>query len=185
MIYSMIIVDCQNDFISGTLACKNAEEAVEQIIEFLNEQNDLDVFYSLDWHSPYNKSYKDNGGIWPVHCLQDTEGAKLEESFYSDVERSEFRPQPANLYYKGQDDEDDGYSAFEAVNEEDKILKDQIRQHVIVCGIATEFCVKETVLQLLEAEHSVSILTNGLGYVNEESHEEVLKELEAAGADLI
>jgi nicotinamidase/pyrazinamidase len=185
MIYSVIIVDCQNDFISGSLPCQNGDAAVAHIIDFLNEQDEVDVFYSLDWHSPNHQSFRVNGGPWPVHCVAGTPGAELHEDFYDRVERSEFRPQPANRFYKGTVDDQEEYSACKAVSEEEKVLEDQIRQHVIVCGLASEYCVRETALELLDAEHQVSILENGVGYIDEAEHLKNMKELQESGIDLI
>ena len=59
----LIIVDCQYDFIDGSLACSHSREAVRNIIAFANA-NDVECMYTSDWHSKTNKSFKINGGIW-------------------------------------------------------------------------------------------------------------------------
>ena len=74
---SLVIVDCQYDFIDGTLACKHSHEAVEAIIHFLNT-HEVKALYTSDWHRPSNQSFKRNGGIWPDHCVQGTKGAELD-----------------------------------------------------------------------------------------------------------
>ena len=103
---SLIVVDCQYDFIDGSLACENAESAVKRIIRYIND-NDLRVFYSMDWHSRYNRSFKVNGGIWPEHCVQGERGARIHEDFFKLVEKDEARPSDENVFYKGMDDEID------------------------------------------------------------------------------
>ena len=77
---SLIIVDCQYDFIDGTLACKHSHEAVEAIIHFLNT-HEVKALYTSDWHRPSNQSFKRNGGIWPDHCVQGTKEQSLIRNF--------------------------------------------------------------------------------------------------------
>ena len=76
----LIIVDCQYDFIDGSLACSHSREAVRNIIAFANA-NDVECMYTSDWHSKTNKSFKINGGIWPVHCVAGSRGAEVSDEF--------------------------------------------------------------------------------------------------------
>ncbi len=181
---SLIVVDCQYDFIDGSLACENAESAVKRIIQYIND-NDLRVFYSMDWHSRYNRSFKVNGGIWPEHCVQGERGARIHEDFFKLVEKDEARPSDENVFYKGMDDEIEEYSAYEARNEHQAVLGDSLEDEVIVAGIASEFCVRETVLALLQDGHRVGILKEGLGYVDSEEHLKNLEDLKSRGAQII
>lgn len=180
----LIVIDCQNDFISGSLACYNAISAVKKIVKYIN-QNDPLVYYSLDWHSEENKSFIHNGGIWPPHCIKDTFGAKLYKDFYSDIIRKESIPNENNMYYKGLDDEIEEYSAFDAKSKLGSSLKDSIEDSVVICGIASEFCVRETVLEFIKAEKMVYILSSGLGYVDINEHKKNLKQLEELGAVIL
>ena len=68
----LIIVDCQYDFIDGTLACAHSHEAVAWLVDFINT-HEVRVLYTSDWHSETNGSFKKNGGIWPVHCVAGSE----------------------------------------------------------------------------------------------------------------
>ncbi|WP_409227924.1 isochorismatase family protein [Gudongella sp. SC589] len=181
---SLIVVDCQYDFIDGTLACENAENAVNSIIKYINS-NDIKVHYSKDWHSIHNGSFKDNGGVWPVHCVQGERGARLHEDFYKHVEKDVKRPKEDNVFYKGIDDEVEEYSAYNAENSQKLSLKDALEDEVIVAGIASEYCVRETVLELLEAGHMVEILKDGLGYVDSEDHLKNLQDLMERGVRII
>lgn len=180
----LVIVDCQYDFIDGTLACGHSHEAVEALVRFINA-SPVRCLYTSDWHSASNGSFKVNGGLWPVHCVAGTKGAALDPLFAEKVERPENRPSGKNRFLKGQDDLVEEYSAFNGVNEEGKRLKDVVSSHVFVGGIATEYCVKETVLSLLQAGHSVTLLVNGLGYVSRADHEKTLKELKEKGVSLL
>nr|WP_302707658.1 isochorismatase family protein [uncultured Dialister sp.] len=180
----LVIVDCQYDFIDGTLACGHSHEAVEELVTFMNSHL-VRCLYTSDWHSPSNKSFKVNGGIWPVHCAAGTKGAELDPAFSEKVEKEENRPSPENRFLKGQDDEVEEYSAFNGVNREGKKLGDIASSHVYVGGIASEYCVKETVLSLLDSGRKVTLLVKGLGYVSEKDHEKTLAELKEKGVTLL
>lgn len=180
----LVVVDCQYDFIDGTLACAHAREAVRYLVNFIN-QNDVRVLYTSDWHSPQNGSFEKNGGIWPVHCVAGTHGAEIAQEFTKDVERAGDRPSEENRFLKGKDDKVEEYSAFAGENSKGERLGDVVSRHVYVGGIASEYCVRETVLALKEAGHIVSLLVPGLGYVKKEDHEKNLEDLRQLGVLLI
>ena len=138
-----------------------------------------------DWHSETNGSFKKNGGIWPVHCVAGSEGAALDPSFARDIKRSANRPSKENLFLKGLRDDVEEYSAFHGMNTEGEALHDVASSHVYVGGIASEYCVKETVLSLLQSGRSVTLLVPGLGWVAEEDHKKALAELKGLGALLV
>ena len=104
----LIIVDCQYDFIDGSLACSHSREAVRNIIAFANA-NDVECMYTSDWHSKTNKSFKINGGIWPVHCVAGSRGAEVSDEFNQMNEGN--RPGKDNIFYKGKNDDVEEYSA--------------------------------------------------------------------------
>lgn len=180
----LVIVDCQYDFIDGTLACGHSHEAVAELVRFINS-HPVRCLYTSDWHSPSNGSFKVNGGIWPVHCVAGTKGAELDPAFTEQVKEKENRPSSENRFLKGQDDKVEEYSAFNGVNQEGKRLGDEASSHVYVGGIASEYCVKETVLSLLASGRKVTLLVKGLGYVSEKDHAKTLKELEEKGVTLL
>jgi Amidases related to nicotinamidase len=78
-----IIVDMLNDFITGSLACNNAEEAVKQTVDYINKHKDMDVFYICDSHPKTHCSFTENGGTWPNHCVKGSFGGEIHELFYS------------------------------------------------------------------------------------------------------
>ena len=94
---TLIIVDCQNDFITGTMCVKSAKNSVEEIKKFIkSHKNEIEkIIFAIEWH-PYNhSSFKKYGGEWQHHCIQYTPGAciepkllKLVQSFEIDYEVS-------------------------------------------------------------------------------------------------
>lgn len=150
---ALIIVDVQNDFCpGGALAVPHGDEVVKPInsISGWFYGNEWPVVYSRDWHPKKTKHFKKFGGVWPVHCVQGTKGAELHPKL--------------KLYgwliFKGSSDSDSGYSAFEGVipgvghGSCDKYLADLLKEkkvnQVYVCGLATDYCVKATVLDALK-----------------------------------
>lgn len=174
---SLIIIDCQYDFIDGSLACINAENAIAGIIDFVNENPGLNVYYSCDWHSENNKSFKRHGGIWPDHCVAGQRGSEIHEDFYTKIADEKNRPNEDNIFYKGQNDEIEEYSAFGAKNAKGIALKDLVDQIVMVCGIASEYCCRETALEFDKAGKDVEFLSDKVAYVDREDHEKNLSDL--------
>ena len=180
----LLVVDCQYDFISGTLACHNAEEAVRRIIACINAHPGLRVLYSTDWHGPKHCSFIPNGGTWPAHCVRGTRGAEIHEAFGRDVLRPEQRPREAMIYRKGTDDGREEYSAFEARNAPGRAVAQDVGGDVTICGIASEFCVRESALALLGAGRRVTLLTDALAWVDGAEHEKNLRDLASRGVAL-
>lgn len=205
----LIVVDCQYDFIDGALACENAENAVKNIIEYINvndnKNNNLKVFYSADWHNLGHCSFKVNnkGGTWPVHCVAGTRGAEIHKLFYSKINNINYRPDKhKNIYYKGCNDDKEQYSAFDAKNSQCEFLHKNIdfkHDNIIIAGIASEFCVRETVIAFLDEAlkqngdksanianlNNINILADALAWVNYDAHEKNLKNLALRGVNII
>ena len=173
----ILVVDCQYDFIDGSLACGHSLEAVANIINLINENPDAKVYYSADSHSLNHCSYIQNGGTWPVHCNAGTHGAELHASFFTDIKNPEQRPNDNTIYYKGDDDSHEEYSAFKAHNKAGKEINQVIGKEVLVCGIASEFCVRESVLELVNSGRKVELRENLLGWVDEAGHKKNFAEL--------
>ena len=179
----ILVVDCQYDFIDGSLACKHSQEAVKNIINFINANPSARVFYSADNHSPHHCSYIPNGGTWPVHCQAGTHGAELHSSFTTDIINPEQRPNESNTFYKGTKDDREEYSAFWAANKAGKALCEVLGKDVLICGIATEFCVKETVKEFVYTWRNIEVSADMLGWVDDEGHKKTLEELSAFGSE--
>lgn len=180
-----IVVDMLYDFIDGSLACKGAEEAVVESVNFINQHPLQKVFYVCDCHPSDHCSFKDNGGIWPVHCVEGTRGGSIHTDYYEKVTLESNRPNPDNIFYKGRDRQKEQYSGFESEDEKGVELNSRIPHNIIVTGIASEYCIRETVLALLRSGHKVSILKSGIGYVDYQAHLNNIEELTQMGIDLI
>ena len=181
----ILVVDCQYDFIDGSLACGHSEEAVKNIITLINSNPDAKVYYSADNHGEKNCSYIQNGGTWPIHCKAGTHGAEIHKSFSTDIKNPSQRPNDETIYYKGVRDDVEEYSAFNAKNKSGKILNQVIGHEVNVCGIASEFCVRESVIELLKSGRKIEVNENLLGWVDENNHHKNLDELKAMGVKII
>lgn len=175
---SLLVIDCQNDFVDGSLGCLNDDlQPLKNIVSFINNNDKLDVVYSQDWHPSLHCSFKENGGTWPGHCIEFTRGANIYLVFHTLIDNIKQRPlKQRNVYEKGKDKDKEEYSAYEAVCE-GNILYNNLYKDVVVCGIAAEFCVKETIIDLNRNGYNVFLLKEGLGYVYPDKKEETLREL--------
>lgn len=183
---SHIVVDMLYDFIDGSLACRNGDNAVNETIRYINQNPSQNVLYVADYHPSDHCSFVIQGGTWPVHCVEGSRGSEIHESFYKEIEHQENRPDPArNIFYKGRHKDQEQYSAYQAENNLNEAIWSIATKKVVISGIATEFCVKSTVTDLLNNGFEVSILTKALAYVDKENHLATLKELEERGVKLI
>ena len=174
-----LVVDMLYDFIDGTLACGNAENAVHEVVKYINAHPEERVIYITDYHPANHSSFADYGGIWPVHCVQGTRGGAIHEAFYTDVINPANRPDPErNIFRKGQKVDEEQYSGFESVGPDGRMLSECVGKDLVISGIATEYCVKNTLMEFLNAGHNIELLVPGLGYVTKDGHVETMKELE-------
>ena len=177
---ALIVVDVQNDFCpGGTLAVPHGDEVIaplnEQIEEFL-ERGDP-VFKSRDWHTRTTKHFADFGGTWPVHCVQNTRGAEFHPALKDDPR--------ITVISKGLGDTD----CFSAFDETDLAarLKQQDVEEVVVGGLATDYCVKNTVLDALNLGYKVKALGNAMRAVDLRpgDGEQAIEDMRAAGAEIV
>lgn len=177
---ALIIVDVQNDFCpGGALAVAEGDEVVRPLNQVAEEflKRGEPVFKSRDWHQPTTKHFADHGGTWPVHCVQNTKGAEFHPEL---IDSPHIR-----VISKGLGDED-CYSAFDRTD-----LALQLRrlgvEEVWVGGLATDYCVKNTVLDALKEGFRVKALTDAMRAVELEPGDgaKALKEMKEAGAELI
>lgn len=172
-----LVVDMLYDFIDGTLACTHAAEAVNKSIEYINAHPGQKVLYVCDCHPEDHCSFRANGGIWPVHCVQDTRGGAIHDAYYTRIENPENRPSGNNIFYKGRRKELEEYSGRNAVNNQGKTISECCSGAVAISGIATEYCIKETVLALYEQGFKITLLQDALAYVELQGHQQTLAEL--------
>ena len=187
---ALVVVDMLYDFIDGSLACQNAENAVRNTLRFIDSQTKgqggeeheiLDTFPILfirDHHPADHSSFKEQGGIWPSHCVAGTHGGEIHEALLPYVCEE-------LTFDKGCCRETEQYSGFEGVNAAEQSLGEILElldtTDVYVCGIATEYCVRNTCEDLLKAGHKVHLLKDCLAYVDHAGHLKALEEMSSEG----
>lgn len=187
---ALVVVDMLYDFIDGTLACQNAENAVKETLKQIDkltkgqggeEHEILDTFPILfvrDQHPADHCSFTEHGGTWPAHCVAGTHGGEVHEDLKPYV-REEL------TFDKGYDRSLEQYSGFEGLNTAEQTLGEILElldtTDVYVCGIATEFCVKNTCEDLLKAGFKVHLLKDCVAYVTAEGHLKALEEMASKG----
>ncbi|MBQ5435261.1 MAG: isochorismatase family protein, partial [Bacteroidales bacterium] len=183
--FSHVVVDMLYDFIDGTMACANAEQAVAESIRILNRYPTDRVLYVCDHHPENHCSFQSQGGPWPAHCVMQTRGGAIHDDFYTKVEREDHRPSKENTFFKGVNPKREQYSGFESHNAEGIELNNFLTKNVLVSGIATEYCVRETCFDLVKSGHNVFLLEKGLAYIDKEGHNRTLAELARIGVKIV
>ena len=141
---ALLIVDVQNDFMPwGALPVPDGDKVVPVLNRYIRifRDNGGLIVASRDWHPPDHSSFKPFGGIWPVHCVRGTEGAK----FHKDLEL----PEDTYIVSKATSPLKDAYSAFDDTGLANT-LKEKGIKRVFVGGLATDYCVKATVLDAID-----------------------------------
>ncbi len=180
-----IVVDMLNDFISGTMACLNAENALLHSINYINTQVADKVVYVCDTHPTNHCSFSSQGGLWPAHCVVNTPGHEIHLSYYTRINDPNKRPHLTRIFRKGTSPVKVEYSGCQAVRSDGTPLNEILTKRVIVSGIATEYCILETVKDLVQAGYQVQVLLEGLGYVNGKDHRAAVEEMKSLGVKFI
>jgi nicotinamidase/pyrazinamidase len=186
---ALIVVDMQNDFADpgGSLYVRGGEE----VVPLVNREIELaaaagaTVAYTQDWHPESTPHFAKDGGIWPVHCVQGTWGAEFHPELHVEGE----------VVRKGSGGED-GYSGFstrhpETGEERPTELEDLLRQRgirkVVVAGLATDYCVKETVIDAAERGFEVALLAEAVRAVELEpgDAQRAMEDVHRAGATVV
>lgn len=181
---ALIVVDVQNDFCpGGSLAVPEGDAVIPVLNEYLSRAADagIPIFASRDWHPQDTRHFAAQGGPWPPHCVQGTHGAE----FHADLRL----PSKTVVVSKGMSAEDQGYSALEAVLPDGRPLVDALRAervtHLYVGGLATDYCVRATVLDALKEGFATSVLVDASRPVDVQpgDGERALNEMLGTGAE--
>src|SRR4051794_7643074 len=149
---ALLIIDFQNAFTSGgALEVSGGDEIAEPVRRLAAEFDH--VFATRDWHPPDHASFETQGGPWPVHCVRGTRGA-------------EFHPAMGDVAIDavvdvGRGREDEGYSGFER-SDLAQILRDHDVDQVYVCGLATDYCVRASVIDACRKGFDVTVLEDAV-----------------------
>lgn len=182
---ALIVVDVQNDFCpGGALAVKGGEQVVPVLNRYIEQftKAGLPIFATRDWHPAKTSHFNTGGGPWPPHCIQGSKGAE----FHPDLKL----PPDTVIVSAGMGPDEDGYSGFLGVDDRGVKLVDLLRQRgvgrIFVGGLATDYCVKHTVLDGLRENFKVVLLTNAVRAVNlkPDDAERAIAEMQQAGAQI-
>lgn len=175
---ALIIIDLQNDFCPGGALPVPGGDAVVPVINeyisiFVNAEGH--VFATRDWHPPGHGSFNENGGPWPNHCVQGTPGAEIHDGVAL--------PSSAIIIDAGTDPELEGYSGFEDTELEEMLRKKGVTR-LFIGGLATDYCVKHTVLDGLRHGFDVVYLDDASRGIDAEPDdcERAIQEMTGLGA---
>jgi nicotinamidase/pyrazinamidase len=165
---ALVVVDVQNDFAdpAGGLSVRGGDALVPVINDEIAAAHEAGatVAYTQDWHPEHTPHFAKDGGIWPDHCIADTWGAALHPSLTVD----------GVVVRKGSNGED-GYSGFTmrdvtsgrtVPTELEGLLRERGVERVVVCGLATDYCVKATALDAARLGFATSVLTQAVAAVD-------------------
>ena len=153
---ALIVVDVQNDFLAGgSLAVPCGEDVVPVLNHYIREfeVKGLPIFLTRDWHPPSHCSFEAQGGVWPPHCIAGTRGAE----FAPNLEV----PGSATIISKATGVEKDAYSGFDETNLNSE-LRDRDIHRLFVGGLATDYCVLNTVRDALSNGYDVFLLIDAV-----------------------
>lgn len=182
---ALIIVDVQNDFCpGGALGVPHGDRVVPVINDYARRfaAAGLPIFASRDWHPPETTHFATRGGPWPVHCVGGERGAE----FHPDLRL----PGTTRVVSKGQGATEDAYSAFQARDESGALLPDLLRgegvDRIYIGGLATDYCVRFTVLDALRSGFRATVLLDASRGVNvtPSDSEEAIAEMVGDGANV-
>ncbi len=178
---ALIIVDVQNDFCpGGSLAVAHGDDVVAPLNQLISEFLDRGepVVKTRDWHPAETKHFQAYGGTWPVHCVQETHGAEFHPALADDPR--------ITIISKGMNESADGYSGFDGTNLA-QLLKEKAVKEVWVGGLATDYCVKHTVLDALREGFEVKALADAMRAVNVNPDDgaQAVEEMRTAGAEIV
>ncbi|MFB0569098.1 MAG: bifunctional nicotinamidase/pyrazinamidase [Nitrososphaeria archaeon] len=175
---ALIVVDVLKDFCSGgALAVPDGDKVVPVLNKYIElfSQAGAAIYATRDWHPSNHISFRLRGGIWPPHCVQGTDGAE----FHPDLKL----PKGTMVMSKGANPDSEAYSGFEGTDLE-TLLKERGVNRVFVGGLATDYCVKNTVLDALKAGFEVVLLEDASRGVNlkPRDSEEAIEQMTKKGA---
>ena len=187
---ALIVVDVQNDFAdpAGSLSVREGHLIVPVVNAEISKAvaGGTSVLYTQDWHPEHTPHFAQDGGIWPVHCVQGSWGS----AFHPDLD-----VESGQVVHKGVDGRD-GYSAFsvrdpESGEVDDTVLHEMLQEdgteRLVICGLATDYCVLETVLDARMRGYPVQVIGSGTRPVDREpgDGERALARMRDAGADVL
>jgi nicotinamidase/pyrazinamidase len=173
---ALVVIDVQNDFLpGGSLAVPGGDEIIPVLDEYVRRAgaSGAHVLATRDWHPPRHCSFRERGGPWPPHCVQGTPGAEIAPGLQL--------PPGALILSKGSDPDRDAYSAFEGTTL-DTVLRALGVDRLLVGGVATDYCVLQTVRDARTRGYGVLLLDDAVRGVDAARSAAARDEMIALGA---
>ena len=175
---TLVVVDCQYDFCNpaGTLYVEGAETAVNHILDFINTHDELsEVIFTVDWHQAKDASFTSQGGPWPPHCIAFAKGSQIDDRL---VQACLDREIPYRVIRKGEVIETEEYGAFQHIEKLPdgsfrlSTMTDEVTcagHRMVICGVAGDYCVLETLRNLLNGGLVVDVFARGIASIDDGS----------------
>lgn len=182
---ALVVVDVQRDFCpGGALAAEGGDRILPALNRHIGRARaaGMPIYATRDWHPEVTSHFTAFGGEWPPHCVRDTAGAE----FHPGLDL----PDETIVISKGMDPDHPGYSAFDGYTAAGAGFADDLRRRgiarLLVAGIATDYCVKQTVLDARREGFEVTVLLDAVTGIDAQPGDvaRALDEMSAAGAHL-
>ena len=168
----LLLVDVQYDFITGSLAVDGAPAVMDGLAQYIAAQPEGKIgaiVMTADHHPADHSSFKDNGGIWPAHCVQNTEGASIYKPVLEAVKKHDAE---APVLTKGDNVAVDEYSILANEASAKKLLgmiEEKGIQEIYVAGLCGDYCVGNSIKDLVVAGHGdkIRVLTRYIGNIDD------------------
>jgi nicotinamidase/pyrazinamidase len=183
---ALLIVDVQKDFCpGGSLAVPDGDRVVPALNRYIADATarGWPVYASRDWHPAVTRHFHAYGGEWPAHCVQNTDGATFHRNLHL--------PASTIVITKGESPDNPGYSALGGCTPEGKTLASALQEdgidHLYVGGLATDYCVKQSVLDARRIGLKVTVLGDAIAGVDLQPGDSTraIEEMREAGAEVV
>jgi nicotinamidase/pyrazinamidase len=178
---ALLLVDIQNDFLpGGSLGVKDGDKIVSSVNQLISlfERELRPIYASRDWHPEDHYSFKSNGGIWPIHCVKNSQGAEFASSLQL--------PYSTTIISKATLTHEEAYSAFQGTEFSRNLLENQVTR-LFVCGLATDYCVLYTVRDALAQGFQVVVIEDAIQAVDVKcgDGDRAIQEMKLKGAEVV
>lgn len=176
---ALLIVDAQKDFFpGGALAIEQGDRIIPVLNYWIQQarRSNVPIYASRDSHPEGHISFKAQGGLWPSHCIQDSEGAE----FHPEL----LLPDDVVKITKGVRFDHDQYSVFDQTGLAERLMHDGV-QRIYVGGLALDVCVLASVIDACKAGFDVQVIKDATRPVNEEDGRKALEKMERSGAAIV
>jgi nicotinamidase/pyrazinamidase len=173
---ALIVVDIQRDFCpGGSIPVEESDEIVGPTNSLISEfeRQGLPIFLTRDWHPADHRSFRSRGGIWPSHCVKNSSGAEFHPSLRI--------PRGLKIVDKATESNTEAYSAFQGTDLAAMLRRNGTKK-LYLAGLATDYCVKETVMDGLSNGFAIDVVTDAVKGVDPEDSMSALRDMSAKGA---